>query len=256
MVGTIGPRYPAMRLQVRFPEFTGRPSTMITHGIHCTDLFPVPLLIDDLGAGARELNLALVADIEREMRRAPAPVARSFVAGWQSEPGLERRYASFASLYAEIDKCARTYLQHIRYMGPRRAVCSGLWANCMTERGSHSEMHIHGAGDVVATGVYYPTSLAPPGGPEAGGTGAAFDPASVFASTGVGGELILYDPSYATKRQIIRPERSRYYEALKQIAPRESLLVMFPHYLPHAVSPLLGDGCRRLSISFAVELRD
>ncbi len=228
---------------------------MISHSIHCADLFPVPLLIDDLGAGARELNQALIADIERERLRTPAASTRSFVMGWQSEPGLEQRYPAFASLHQQIVKVTRTYLQHIKYAEPRVARCGGLWANCMTGRGSHSELHIHGTGRVIATGVYYPASLRSPAGsaPPASGP---FDPASVFTSTGVGGELILYDPNYALRRQIIKPEQSRYYEALKQIAPRESLLVMFPHYLPHAVSALLQDDVKRYSVSFAVEVVD
>jgi len=225
----------------------------ISHDLHCADLFPVPLVIDNFGASARELNRALISDIEQEMAAAPAGAMRSFVSGWQSPTGLEKKYPSFAELHRQIEKSAITYLQHIRFAGPPAARCGGLWANCMSGRGSHSELHLHGSGQVIATGVYYPATLAQ--------TGAAldidlnrFDPATVFTLTGVGGELVLHDPSYATKRQIIRPEQSRYYDAQKLIAPRESLLVMFPHYLPHAVSPLLADGIKRYSISYAVEL--
>jgi hypothetical protein len=224
---------------------------MTSHDIHCADLFPVPLLIDNFGESARALNRALIADIEREMDRAPT-TGRSFASGWQSQPGLETKYESFSVLRQQIASSALTYLEHIRYTGPRPACCGSLWANFMTGRGSHSELHIHGSGQVIATGVYYPVSLSK----DADASPAdldQFDPSTIFKPTEVGGELILYDPSYATKRQVIKPEHSRYYEALKQIAPRESLLLMFPHYLAHAVSPLLADDIRRYSISYAVE---
>jgi hypothetical protein len=225
---------------------------MITHSLHCADLFPVPLVIDNFGESARELNRALVADIEREMTASPAGAGRSFVSGWQSRTGLEKTYASFGELHRQIEKSTHTYLHHIRFAGPRSARCGGLWANCASGRGSHSELHIHGSGNVIATGVYYPATLAKADGVAISDLN-QFDPASVFVPTGVGGELVLYDPSYATKRQIIKPEQSRYYDAQKLIAPRESILVMFPQYLPHAVSPLLADGIRRYSISYAVE---
>jgi hypothetical protein len=224
---------------------------MTSHNIHCADLFPVPLLIDNFGESARALNRALIVDIEREISRAPT-AGRSFSSGWQSQPGLETRYESFSFLRQQIERSALTYLEHIKYTGPRTAGCGSLWANFMTGRGSHSELHIHGSGQVIATGAYYPASLSKDAGTVATDLD-QFDPSSIFKLTGVGGELILYDPSYATKRQIIKPEHSRYYEALKQIAPRESLLLMFPHYMPHAVSPLLDDDIRRYSISYAVE---
>ena len=104
---------------------------------------------------------------------------------------------------------------------------------------------------MIATGVYYPASLI-----ENGITRKEnlddFDPEAIFAQTGVGGELIVYDPSYAIKRQIIKPQDSHYYDGLKQISPRESLLIVFPQYVPHSVNPLLEDDIERYSISYTV----
>src|SRR5688572_3409894 len=131
---------------------------MISHNIHCADLFPVPLMIDNFGEAARALNRALIVDIDREMSRAPTS-GRSFESGWQSQPGLETRYESFSHLRQQIERSALAYLQHIRFAEPHTAGCRGLWANFMTGRGSHSELHIHGSGQVIATGVYYPASL-------------------------------------------------------------------------------------------------
>ena len=227
-------------------------SNDISHNIQCADLFPVPFLIDSFGESARTMNRALIADIHNEMEADPAPPERSFVSAWQSRSGLEERYRSFAQLQQQIERSAQTYLQHINYPDAGSARCAGLWANYMVGKGGHSGYHIHGSGGVIATGVYYPASLIKDGSaPEENLDD--FDPAQVFEQTGVGGELIVYDPGYAIKRQVIKPQGSRYYDGLKQIAPRQSLLLVFPQYLPHSVDPLLEDRIERYSISYTVE---
>jgi len=224
----------------------------ITHAIQCADLFPVPLLIDNFGESARDLNRALISDIDREMEAKPVPASRSFISAWQSQSGLEQKYESFSKLQRQIQLSAQTYLQHIKYSDASAASCAGLWANYVSGKGGHSGYHIHGSGRVIATGVYYPASLI-----ENGKTRQEnlddFDPTAIFVRTGVGGELIVYDPGYAIKRQIIKPQGSQYYDGLKQISPRESLLIVFPQYLPHSVDPLLEDGIERYSISYTVE---
>ena len=224
----------------------------IAHSAHFADLFPVPFLIDNFGESARDLNRALVSDIDGEMAANPVPQERSFVAAWQSQSGQELKYESFATLQQQIERSVRTYLQHIKYSQSPAAICTGLWANYITGRGGHSSYHIHGAGRVVATGVYYPASLIQ-GGQRQEEALDDFDPARIFSQTGVGGELVIYDPSYAIKRQVIKPPGSHYYEATKYISPRESLLVVFPQYLPHSVDPLFEEGIERYSISFTVE---
>ncbi len=80
-----------------------------------------------------------------------------------------------------------------------------------------------------------------------------FEPSRVFGESGLGGELVIYDPGYAVKRQIIKPPGSRYYETQKSVIPSESLLVMFPHYLPHGVDPIREAGVERYSISYTIE---
>jgi len=227
-------------------------SKEITHGIQFADLFPVPFLIDNFGESARDLNRALISDIDRAMEAQPVPATRSFVSAWQSQSGLEQKYESFSKLQRLIDLSAQTYLRHIKYSDASAARCAGLWANYIAGKGGHSGYHIHGSGRVIATGVYYPASLIENGKSREEDLD-DFDPARIFAETGVGGELIVYDPSYAIKRQIIKPQGSHYYDGLKEISPRESLLVVFPQYLPHSVDPLLQDGIERYSISYTVE---
>lgn len=224
----------------------------IKHDINCADLFPVPLVIDNFGESARELNRRLLDDIHIEMEQGDASDSRSFISAWQSASGLERKYASFVELKKHIEACAATYLAHIKYADVLSVKCAGLWANCISGTGGHSMYHIHGSGAVIATGVYYPVSLIKDGESNKEDLD-DFSPQTIFRNTGVGGELIIYDPNYVIKRQVIKPSGSHYYEALKEISPRESLLVMFPQYLPHSVEPLLNDQLRRYSISFTIE---
>ena len=224
----------------------------IKHNINCADLFPVPLVIDNLGESARELNKRLMDDIHIEMEQGAASDSRSFISAWQSEAGLEGKYASFMELKKHIEACAATYLTHIRYADIPSVKCAGLWANCISGAGGHSMYHIHGSGAVIATGVYYPSALIEDGKSNKEDLD-DFNPQTIFRNTGVGGELIIYDPGYVIKRQVIKPSGSHYYEALKEIAPRESLLILFPQYLPHSVEPLLDDRLRRYSISFTIE---
>ena len=224
----------------------------IKHNINCADLFPVPLVIDNFGESARGLNRRLIGDIQKEMEQEAGSVSRSFVSAWQSESGLERKYASFLELQKHIEATAATYLAHIKYTETSSVKCAGLWANCMSGGGAHSMYHIHGSGAVIATGVYYPVALVKDGAGKQEDLD-DFNPQTIFRETGAGGELVIYDPAYIVKRQVIKPAGSHYYEAIKTIAPRESLLILFPQYLPHSVEPLLDDQLKRYSISFTIE---
>ena len=224
----------------------------IKHNINCADLFPVPLVIDNFGESARELNRRLMDDIHIEMEQEASSASRSFVSAWQSESGLEKKYASFLELQKHIEATAATYLAHIKFAETASVKCAGLWANCISGGGGHSMYHIHGSGAVIATGVYYPASLMKDGENKEEDLD-DFNPQTIFRETGAGGELIIYDPSYIIKRQVIKPSGSHYYEALKEISPRESLLVLFPQYLPHSVEPLLDDQFKRYSISFTIK---
>ncbi len=237
--------------QVR-PIKSNRMAKNIKHNINCADLFPVPIVIDNFGESARELNRRLMRDIHIEMEENNSSASRSFVSAWQSAADLENKYDSFLELKQHIETSAATYLAQIKFTDVSSVKCAGLWANCISTNTGHSMYHIHGSGMVIATGVYYPVSL-PASGQSTKENLDDFNPQLIFKETGVGGELVIYDPSYIVKRQVIKPPESRYYEALKVISPRESVLILFPQYLPHSVEPLLDSQSRRYSISFTIE---
>ena len=68
------------------------------------------------------------------------------------------------------------------------------------------------------------------------------------------GDLVLFDPAAAEKRQVIPAfvKRYPYYGSEICVKPKKSHLVIFPNYLTHMVAPIDKDDFIRLSISFSV----
>ena len=67
------------------------------------------------------------------------------------------------------------------------------------------------------------------------------------------GSLVLKDPSGTAKRQVKSGlVDQRYYSTNFSVVPRESLLVLFPAYMEHYVTPTI-DNSKRYSISFAFQ---
>jgi len=109
-----------------------------------------------------------------------------------------------------------------------------MWAN-VNAPGHSNAMHCHPG--CLWSGVYYPD----PGGADAPGSG---------------GELMLEDPRFPTaymtvpdlllKRPDGKPMRSQF-----AIRPQAGLLVLFPSWLKHSVTPHKGDRDR---VSIALNL--
>ena len=73
----------------------------------------------------------------------------------------------------------------------------------------------------------------------------------------IDGMLVMFDPSKTTKGTIKLPGRvsSEYYGTEVSVVPRESLLILFPVWLMHMVTPLTTKQ-KRYSISFAINKSD
>ena len=64
--------------------------------------------------------------------------------------------------------------------------------------------------------------------------------------------LVLFDPSRTTKALVNSSlEYEEYYGAECSIVPRESLLILFPTWITHMVTPLTKKS-KRYSISFSI----
>lgn len=226
---------------------------LFSHGI-----FKTPVAYINYGNEFKDLNKDLIRDIYDEKKNY-TQANRSGVGVWQSSLGIESRYESFNILRSNIDVGIKTWLPQIGYHGidvNNKFVCRSLWANMMTEPGAFHLPHIHGSGQTVFSGVYWPTSglneKGKPLFPEEKINEAEED---VFAQKKLNpGDLVFYDPAFAVKRQIIPKgvQDHEFYGGSIVVRPRESKLVIFPNYLTHMVVPFTKKQTR-ISISFSFE---
>lgn len=225
-------------------------------------LFPVPVSISNFGEDAKEMNESLIADIFSEQAMNPVSAGRSAIDGWQSEGYMDEKYESFAILRENIKNVLYSLLPGFgfAYDGNYDDVfdLGMLWANILTNKSAYHIPHIHGTGETVFSGVYYPTS---------GLTNILgeyhdyyqdedYEDVDIRASSvPESGDLVLFDPAAAEKRQVIPAfvNRYPYYGSEICIQPKQSHLVIFPNYLTHMVAPITLSDYIRLSISFSLK---
>lgn len=220
-------------------------------------LFSVPITLANFGEEAKELNESLIADSFSEMAMNPTPAGRSAIGGWQSEGDMDEKYESFAILRENIKTIIYSLLPSygFDYDGPYDDIfeCGMLWANILTEKSAYHVPHIHGTGETLFSGVYYPTSGLTAQHedyyPEEDYSEVDLRASSVPES----GDLVLFDPAAAEKRQVIPAfvKRYPYYGSEICVKPKKSHLVIFPNYLTHMVAPVTLPDFHRLSISFS-----
>ena len=127
----------------------------------------------------------------------------------------------------------------------------GILLNKIFDVGGYSAPHTHGTGETYFTGVYYLN------GGECLDT-LDYDQHICYENQsnmheGQGGDLILFDPARIAKSSIIpKNKKSNLYGSPAKIIPKESLLVVFPAWLEHMVTPVTVKETR-YSISFAVQ---
>ena len=215
-------------------------------------LFPTPFGYVNYGESNRELNKKIIKDIDKERIMSDGK-KRTFSknpCGWQSDNNMEIKYESFIELSKLISNSAREII-HKSGIDPEaytKFKIHGFWANMIFAPGGFSQPHIHGSGETVWTGVYYPKGLN------------EIDNLNIltehehfmYGTPQVPGSLVLKDPSGAHKKIVKVPIKSpNYFITNFSIIPRESLLVLFPAYLEHYVTPTI-DHSNRYSISFSI----
>lgn len=208
--------------------------------------FPVPVHIVNFGQDAEEMNSALIRDIEKEREETPTQT-RSAIKGWQSNGLMEEKYESFNELRYFINQVFLNTLPKIGYEKidlESQFVCKEFWANVLVDAGAFHVPHIHGTGETLFAGVYYPMDYLH--GEEEG-------PDIRASSVPQSGDLVLFDPASTEKRSVIpgNVDRYPYYGSEICIRPRKGNLIIFPSYLSHMVAPLWRTGITRMSISFS-----
>ena len=216
-----------------------------------TTLFPVPLAIHYFGEQHSQLNSNLVKDILTEMEVDLEGTDRSNIGGWHSSFGMEGKYDSFLSLSKIIEDYGNQFCNsHGFYDGLK---FNNMWAN-VSGPGDMNSLHHHGTDPL--TGVYYPIESVSGDGNEI----LNFDYESDRIPLGInnydsqrkepGGALVLQDPAYGKKITLVNknnPDNCSSYH----VYPKASLLILFPGYLQHYVTPF-KENKKRLSISFAL----
>ena len=207
-------------------------------------LFPTPFGHIDFGESHKSLNEKLISDIEDNMSKSDGK-NRTFKkndCGWQSESDLENEYESFKTLGTEILKWAKPIMSKsgISQNEINNLSLNSMWANVIFKAGGFSNPHIHGYGNTLWTGVYYPKGIE-------GTDNFIFD--GVVKGSGI---LVLKDPAFVSKRLIkCSYSDATCYGRNMSIVPKESLLVLFPVWVEHYVTPTIDDE-RRYSISFGI----
>ena len=222
-------------------------------------IFPTPFGIINFGEQARELNKTLVKNIDDERLNYQVKTETRTFSGtpgaWQSKLGLENYYDSFSLLRDLVHQIALPTLTQFGWNSDfinEYTTTGNFWANVIFDKGGWSQPHTHGTGNTLLAGVYYPK------GTEIVENLDEFNHTDVMSSSVTVREegcLVILDPARGVKGQVkgdIDSLRHHpYYGSSIFIRPRESLLVLFPAWLEHYVTPVLTTE-KRYSISFGV----
>ena len=221
--------------------------------INFRPIFPSPLGYVNFGEGNRDLNKRLIEDIETEMCESEGKTKtfRKNNMSWQSHSRMERKYSSFEELRLYVSDSAKPILHE---SGVSRGASDmhrteGLWANVILGAGGYSRPHIHGHGRTLWSGVYYPNGLQ---GDENLDDVNEDDYILLGYKSNVDGALVIFDNSRVEKGLILTEFDNReFYGSEIMVKPRESLLILFPVWLTHMVTPLTTNE-KRYSISFGI----
>ena len=197
----------------------------------CLPLFPIPIAIYNFLDKNHKMDVSLLTDILTENQKDVKGKTRSNMGGWHSKSGLENDYGSFGELRV---------LQGLS--------CERLWAN-INESGDFNLGHHHGK--AALSGVYYPVDYLT----KSNECYFNYDPNAIIRpgtwDGEKGGSLYFQDPSYGLKNTLIKdPDTpSPYTFDAYYTYPVSGLLIFFPSYLIHTVTPF-KENKKRVSISF------
>ena len=214
-------------------------------------LFASPFGYANFGTENIELNKQLIKDIEteRELDKGKERTFKYNDCSWQSLSTMELRYDSFAKLRDQIQYAMIPIMKHSGIEKQYVDYCKveHVWANLIFDAGGYATTHFHGSGRTLWSGVYYPQGLK-----ENDDLDEFKEEKWIQLGHSKGdGLLVLYDPARVVKGQVKTSfETGEYYGQEVTIVPRESLLVLFPNWMTHMVTPLTKKE-NRYSISFA-----
>jgi hypothetical protein len=225
------------------------------------DLFAVPFMLTTLGEKSRQLNKKLIKDLHEDRNVNPEAPLRTGVHVWQSKFAIEKRYESFSNLVNIIFSTCEPTLRKAGFTGDLSSYmeCIDLWGNINENPYAYHTPHFHGHGHTVFTGIYYPSS-------------GVLDGVNISDSENLDeltkieatsrpkpGSVVFMDPAANVKRQVYplgdKLNRYPYYSMDIAVTPKESTLLLAPHYVSHYVVPTEKPGLTRYSIPFSINLK-
>lgn len=221
------------------------------------DLFPIPVTVINLGEKSRQLNKSLLEAIKKE-KELTSPEKRSGIGVWQSHTKLEDRHEQFKQLQTTFFDYFKPYLRRVGYTKCVLEDCFVLeefWANYNNSPHAYHMPHIHGDGNTLFSAVYFPTSGFQDGVALSDTQDLDSKVKIVAKSQPEPGSLVLLDPSCSLKTAVTDSKnlyRYPYYGMEISVVPREGVMVMFPQYLSHLVTPTEKAGFERYSIAFDI----
>ena len=204
-------------------------------------LFPIPMGVYNLGEAHQRQDRQLVTAILQCRCDDHNGVQGSQVGGWHSG-NIVDEHPAFEELCTLVQNYAKDYAA--RFGVADTISVPGCWAN-INERGAYNMPHHHN-GSTLA-GVYYPCQGVTPDG-DVLFNYAPGNPVQGGAWGGNGGELVIQSPHYGLYHGV-REKDNPFTVSHYHVNPQSGILLLFPPYLIHSVTPVMDDN-RRLSISF------
>jgi hypothetical protein len=224
------------------------------------DLFPIPFQVSQLGEASRVMNFKLVNDLYKDKEVHPDSPIRTGIGGvWQSNFGLENRYESYREAANMFFGFAKPVLYRMGFRGDldsRFSLCD-FWGNINENPSAFHMPHFHGNGNTILSGVYYPSSGYISGKCISDNQDLNEKPVIEATSYPKPGSIVFMDPAVDIKRQVFCDDLVRYpYYGLEiSIIPKEGVLILFPHYLTHLVTPTVTPNFTRISLAFSINFR-
>jgi len=223
------------------------------------DLFPTPFSIINFGESSRELNKKILDMIFEEKETSKSQL-RTGVGVWQSPPGLEQKYDIFTELKSLFFNRSKFTLSKAGFKDNIESYLEigDFWVNYNDSPYAYHTPHIHGTGQAVFSGVYYPSSGILNGEHLSAKQDLNANPVIESSGQPKPGNIVFLDPAAAIKGQVYPGEhlnRYPYYGLEICIEPREGLLVLFPQWLQHLVTPTEKEGFIRTSLAFNINMK-
>lgn len=225
------------------------------------DIFPVPLTIVNLGEDSREINKAIIEELELEKTNTKEPPLRSGIGVWQSDFAFETRSKLISEISDMLFELSKPTLKRAGFKGDLNSYlyCTDFWGNINESPYAFNTPHLHGHGQTVFTGVYYPSSGVLDGKHLSDDQDLNQITTIRAGSRPEPGDIVIMDPAGPIKSQVFPYgdylDRYPYYGLEYCITPKEGTLVLFPHYLMHYVSPTEKTNFKRYSLAFSINYK-